>query len=87
MKALVLVPLSFFTLVSCTAPVPQKVPPSPTTVTTPVGPTDRDVKFAQTEAIIMAMKPNEMSIVSSLYPDLVLIKSVKRGDPDQLAMM
>ena len=50
-------------------------------------PGDAEAKFAQVEAIVHAMKQGEMSLVQSLYSDLVLTKSVKRGEPEQLAMM
>ncbi|GAB0174316.1 MAG: hypothetical protein HHAS10_01950 [Candidatus Altimarinota bacterium] len=62
-------------------------PPTPSVTEVLSAPADAAAKFAQTEAIVKAMKNDEMNIVKTLYPDLILTKSIKRGDPEILAMM
>ena len=50
-------------------------------------PLDGQVKFDEVKKEVEAMKQDGMNRVKALYPDLQLVKSVKRGDKEQLAMM
>ena len=77
-----------FILASCTLTQDKTQGTSSNTdSSTQASSTDAQAKFDQVQKEVEAMKQDGMNSVKVLYPDLQLVKSVKRGDAEQLAMM